>query len=294
MKPGRSLEKLIAYLERKLAAAGTGSVESPKLLLDKSTGRLREHDVVITLKSGHHSILIAVECRDRSRPVGVPQLEAFAKKCSETFIDKGVIVSPCGFTSTALIKSKALGIKCLSLDQVDVFPWIVGDLKLKQFHTSYKHIDITIIPENVFESKPTAFDLLIAGGETITTEHIRNSIFNAIIENKREHSQNIEDIQMGEKITRFRFDVPNLAIIDKKTGDIRRVRHIDAVVFSETIETEVLLVLQEYKDPTSDASIAQLAIAAVDLGFTKGRLVINNKLETGGEVVFIPDTDKPK
>lgn len=72
MKPGRSLEKLVAYLERHLADSGAVFVESPKRLPDKTTGKLREHDVVLTVNSGHHKILVAVECRDRSRPVGVP------------------------------------------------------------------------------------------------------------------------------------------------------------------------------------------------------------------------------
>ena len=80
MKKGRSLEKLVAYLERHLSANDLVTVESPKRLRDKSTGRLREHDVVLTLESGHHTMLVAIECRDRSRPVGVPQLEGFAKK----------------------------------------------------------------------------------------------------------------------------------------------------------------------------------------------------------------------
>ena len=147
MKPGRSLEKLIYYLDRHFADSDTVLVESPKRLPDKTTGKLREHDVVLTVTSGHHKIFVAVECRDRSRPVGVPQIEAFAKKCSETLVDKGVIVSPCGFTSTAMPKSKALGIRCLSLDQVDALPWMFSDFKFQQFNTSYKHFDFTVIPE---------------------------------------------------------------------------------------------------------------------------------------------------
>lgn len=39
--------------------------------------------------------------------------------------------------------------------------------------------------------------------------------------------------------------------------------------------------------------MAQLATADLDLGFTRGKLVINCKLETGGQVVFIP-SDKKK
>lgn len=289
MKPGRSLEKLIAYLERHFADSDTVLVESPKRLPDKTTGKLREHDVVLTVTSGHHKILVAVECRDRSRQIGVPQIEAFAKKCSETLVDKGVIVSPCGFTSTAMPKSKALGIRCLSLDQVDALPWMFSDFKFQQFHTSYKHFDFTIIPEENFLNKPKSFDLIDEHGESVSIEALRNVIFNAI----REHEKDPQKIQIGERTEKFRFIVPNLTIIEKETGISKKVKQINTVVLSETKVTEVPFVLQEYKDTTSKTAIAELAVAKVDFGFTKGRIVINHKLETGGEVVFIPDTEKP-
>lgn len=289
MKPGRSLEKLVAYLERHLAASGTVLVESPKWLPDKTTGKLREHDVVLTVTSGHHTILMAVECRDRSRPVGVPQIEGFAKKCSETLVDKGVIVSPCGFTLTALLKSKALGIKCLSLDQVDALPWMFSDFKFKQFHTSYKHFDFTVIPEEDFPNKPKAFDLINERGESLSVDDLRNSLFNAI----KGREKDPLNTETGEKAERFIFIVPNVTIIDKDTGISRKVKHINTVVSSETKVIEVPFVLQEYKDATSETAISQLAVAKVDFGFAKGSLVINHKLETGGEVVFIPDVDKP-
>lgn len=290
MKPGRSLEKLVAYLERYLAAPGTVIVESPKRMPDKTTGKLREHDVVLTVTSGHHTILVAVECRDRSRPVGVPQIEGFAKKCSETLIDKGVIVSPCGFTSTALLKSKALGIKCLSLDDVNAFPWMFSDFKFKQFHTAFNHFDFEIVPEENFPNKPKAFELVNDCDEVVPLDNLRNSLFNAI----KGRENNPVTPEIGEKAERFRFIVPNLMIRDKDTGIIRKVQHINAIVNSETKVEEVPFDLQEYKDATSKTAIAQLAIAKVDFGFAKGRFIINHSLATGGEVVFIPDADKPR
>lgn len=289
MKPGRSLEKLVAYLERHLVDSDAVLVESPKRLPDKTTGKLREHDIVLTVNTGHHKISVAVECRDRNRPVGVPQIEAFAKKCSETLVDKGVIVSPCGFTSTALSKSKALGIRCLSLDQVDALPWMFRDFKFQQFHTSYKHFDFTIIPEEDFLNKPKSFDLIDEHGQSVSIEALRNGIFNAI----KEREKDPQNIQIGERTEKFIFIVPGLTIINKETGISKKVKHINTVVFSETKVTEVPFVLQEYKDTTSKTAIAELAVAKVDFGFTKGRIVINHKLETGGEVVFIPDTEKP-
>lgn len=289
MKPGRSLEKLVAYLEKHFAASDTVTVESPKRLPDKTTGKKREHDVVLTVKSGHHIMTVAIECRDRSRPVGVPQVEAFAKKCAETLVNKGVIVSPCGFTSTALTKSKALGIRCLSLDQVNTLPWTIPNLEMNQIHSLYKHFDFKIIPEENFISKPRVFDVLDEHGNIVTIENLRNSIFNAI----RDHDPKPENLQAGERTEKFKIVIPNLTINDKETGIAKNVKYIDTVVKIETTVTKVPFVLQEYKDTRGKEAIAELAIAKVDFGPVKGRMVINHKLEKGGEIAFIPDAEKP-
>jgi len=77
MRAGRRLEKVVHYIESVVAGSENVTVESPKRLRDKTTGRLREHDVVVTVRQEHHTLIIALECRERSRPVGVPQVEAF-------------------------------------------------------------------------------------------------------------------------------------------------------------------------------------------------------------------------
>jgi hypothetical protein len=81
---GRDLQRIVHPIETALRQNPNIKVESPKRLVDKDTGRLREHDVVLTFTEGHHEILCALECRDRSRPVGVPAVEAFhnTMRCS--------------------------------------------------------------------------------------------------------------------------------------------------------------------------------------------------------------------
>ena len=98
---GKRLERVVAMLEGIFAGANA-TIEAPcRRLVDRDTGRLREHDVVITWDHGHHRIITAVECRDRSRPVGVPAIEAFADKCARTGVQSGVVVSAAGFANTA-------------------------------------------------------------------------------------------------------------------------------------------------------------------------------------------------
>jgi len=288
MKKGRSLEKLVAYLERYFAVDDMVTVESPKRLRDKSTGRLREHDVVLTITSGHHTVLVAVECRDRSRPVGVNQLEGFAKKCQETGIGQGVIVSPVGFTKTAPVKAKSLGIRCLSLDQVKVLPWLLCE-NVELYETSVVHIYFNIIPENDFDKTPEHYTLETDEGENITVDMLRSNLITAL--NKQKEEFPIKP-KLGTDVKRIKLVPKNLNIIDSGTGERERVRCIDTTAECKTEMTSIPFVLQEYRDSSDSGCIAQLATADLDLGVISGKLVINLKLETGGEIAFIPNDKK--
>jgi hypothetical protein len=118
-RAGRSLEILVANLEEALREDNRTQIQSPAFLPDKTTGNRREHDVLLVVDQGHHNLRIAMECRDRSRPVGVNQVEAFATKCRETGIDSAVIVSSSGFYASARKKAEGLGVRCLELKEVE-------------------------------------------------------------------------------------------------------------------------------------------------------------------------------
>ena len=243
MKKGRSLEKLVAYLEKHLSANELVTVESPKRLRDKSTGRLREHDVVLTINSGHHTVIVAIECRDRSRPVGVPQLEGFAKKCQETGVNQGVIVSPCGFTKTAAIKSQALGIRCLSLNQVEMLPWMLCE-HFEIYRTSYGHVDFNLITENAFKTKPKHFKLEIDEGEEITIDILRNNLI-SVLEKQRVDIPKKPDL--GNYIKKINLRPTNLTVIDSATGRREKVLQVNAAVHCTTELTKIPFILQEYR-----------------------------------------------
>lgn len=144
MGPGKNLERLIAALERVLAGS-SAKVEAPsRSLIDKDTGRRREHDVLITWDHGHHQIITAIECRDRSRPVGVPAVEAFADKCRATGVHSGVIVSARGFAASARKKAAALAISCMDLEEAESFDWLEID-SVSLHHRRFPHIDVRVM-----------------------------------------------------------------------------------------------------------------------------------------------------
>ncbi|MGD0819796.1 MAG: hypothetical protein ABSA71_03530 [Desulfomonilia bacterium] len=254
MRSGRSLEKLVLYLKRHRVGKGTVLIESPKRIRDKSTGRLCKHDVVLTINPGYHAVLVAIECRERGRPVGLSQLEAFAQKCSATSINKSVIVSSCGFTKTALCKAKALGIHCLPLEQIKSFPWFHCETKLRQIRTNYTHIDFAIIPEKDFVRKPASFMLINDDGETISPDILRDYLLAALIKRQGE----LCDLKTGDNVERIRMLPKNLSIIDIDTGITKKVRQINLVVYCKSEEMEQSFLLQEHKDTKPDTSYARL------------------------------------
>lgn len=133
-RPGQRFHNFVAILERMFAHNDGGTVASSLRLRDKDTGRLREHDVVIIRRTHHGPNLTAIECRDQGRKVGVPQIEAFAKKCERTGIHHGIVVSANGFASTACAKAKALNLTCMELAEAESFEWIRTVNIVGRFH----------------------------------------------------------------------------------------------------------------------------------------------------------------
>jgi hypothetical protein len=133
-RPGQRFHNLVAVLERMFAHQDGVTVTSSLRLPDKDTGRLREHDVVIIRHTHHGPNLTAIECRDQGRKVGVPQIEAFAKKCEKTGIHHGIVVAANGFTSTARTKAKALNLTCMDLAEAESFEWIRTVTIIGQFY----------------------------------------------------------------------------------------------------------------------------------------------------------------
>lgn len=143
-RKGKRLERLVAVLERTLAHSGA-RIEAPsRRLIDRDTGRAREHDVVIIWDHGHHQIITAVECRDRSRPVGVPEVEAFADKCERTGVHSGVIVSAMGFHSSARAKAEARSITCMELSEVEGFDWLGGGV-VYRYNRQFDILDVAVM-----------------------------------------------------------------------------------------------------------------------------------------------------
>jgi uncharacterized protein len=140
-REGTEFHRLVEMLERGVFSVPGATVQSPGYLRDKVTGRKREHDIVITYSLPYRSFVVAVECRDRKRPVDDTQVEAFARKCSKTGVDKGIIVSSSGFAPEALTDAAFCNIDCFTLEQVSQLEWVTPQV----FETLHRHVTATAV-----------------------------------------------------------------------------------------------------------------------------------------------------
>ena len=258
MKQGRSLELLVERLERLLTDDPSVDIESPKFLPDKQTNQRREHDVVLTYNKSHHELLVAIECKDRSRPVGVPDIEAFSSKCKSTGVNKGIIVSSSGFTKTALSKSSAESIKCLELKEIEtasfLLPEAVVVLHTKKFLTA----SYTPIFNQHALRVADDYDIFDPSGVLITDDIIKNNL--RLIEDKlphgklnEEHTETVllkmEGYYVVSKLKKLRHEITGILM------DITYIHEVEESQFTSRL----------YNDASINSSIAEIATAPLKI-----------------------------
>lgn len=287
LKAGKSLEVLVSSIERALANNDKISVESPKHIPDRITGDSREHDVVITVRGSHHKATIAIECRDRSRKITVNDVESFWSKCQDTGIDQGIIVSPKGFTKTAIQKATHKGIRCLQLSEVSSFNWLLASgittRTRRILHTAW-----TFFPDQDLVPPPTAFTILSADGEPVQSESLVAAAYAEFQKIDEDHCP----VGRGEK--RIVFTFPGLQLRDNIANKAYPIVKALAVVQYEVIEEFIPFKLVSYSSRQEGELITDAAVADVVLGGIKGKLMIVYKEGEGGHVVLVPERDDKK
>ena len=91
----------------------------------------------------------------------------------------------------------------------------------------------------------------------------------------------------GEK--RIVFNSPGLLMRDDTTGVTYKVVQALVVVHYELIEDFIAFKLVSYSNSPSGELITDAAIADLNLGGNKGKLMIVYKENEGGQVAFIPE-----
>jgi len=120
-KAFRELEILIANIQRQLAP--DSEVFHDVKLDGIHSKRKRQIDVLVKQNIGQYEISIIIDCKDYSRPIDVKGVEQFDGLLKDVGAQKGVLVCPKGFTSTAKTRAKGLQIDLYSIVDTDPNTW---------------------------------------------------------------------------------------------------------------------------------------------------------------------------
>lgn len=288
-KPGDTLHRVTEVLERVLNAERKIRIKAPGKLRDERTGQVREHDVLVEYELGHHSMVMSIECRDRSRPVGVPQLEAFYQKCRDTGIDRPVFVSSSGFAKTAIVKARSLRVECLSIELVEQFAWVLA----KGMHLFLRkpiQTDLTVFPAT--DEMPDLEGAIIVNVDDveITTE-ILNANIHKIMQKKEtkirpEDHEKIAELWEQERFT-VKFPGRNLFLKEKSGRKLPLKELVASTQFS--VERKLVpFTFQQYSNAESGAKIADAVIAEVEEDRLSGEFVIVHDEQNGSTIHWVP------
>lgn len=282
-KKGKSLERLITSIEKVLSYEKNVKVESPKRLTDRITGKLREHDVVLTVSQGHHLLTIAIECRDRSRPITVNQVEEFWMKCKDTGVDQGILVSSMGFYNTARKKADHYSIRCLDIEEVEQFDWLLAP-GIHSITTKIIHHHWFFSPEKDEIVEKENMEIIDQNGNLIGKEILASNAqkqLNKILPQPR------ESIEKGELKVKFPGD--GLFLKNAENGKTTPAKFAIAKIQYSVTDEIIPFSLMQYKDKSADENIADAAIAQLKLGENTGKFMIVYKEDKGGQVMYVPD-----
>jgi hypothetical protein len=275
-KDGKNLQRLVRTLESVLNNGQKVRIESPKRLPDKITGRLREHDVLLTFSLEHHELIVALECRDRSRPVGVGAVEEFRSKCESTDIHCGIIVSANGFTSTAIKKAAAYNIRCLGLHEVANFDWCLpSHITVRNRVLRGAHLQVLF---------PVGTDLngtvVTADGSPVSSDIINSWGVNALTQQSAELP-----FTVGDHIVNFFETSPNIFMSDGK--NVVRADQCTLRANYSVVMTESAFDFRQYLNASKGLDITQAAIAEIPIGDNSADFVLS-KDNSGISVAIVP------
>lgn len=120
----RDLEILVAKIQKQLAPKA--EVLHDVRLVGRKSKSNRQIDVLVKEQIGQYPIHIVIDCKDHARPVDVKGVEEFYGLLSDVGAQKGVLVCPKGFTSTAKTRAEELQLDLYSPVDTDPHKWQVS------------------------------------------------------------------------------------------------------------------------------------------------------------------------
>lgn len=119
-KDWKEFERVAVEVQKQLAP--DAKVCHSETIVGKS-GEHRKVDITVRQKIGACPVFIGMDCKYRTRPVSVGQVEAFQGQLDDVSADLGVIISNAGFTRTAKAVAARSRIVLQTLRQAEEADW---------------------------------------------------------------------------------------------------------------------------------------------------------------------------
>jgi hypothetical protein len=132
-------EKVVRDIQERM---GEGLDIEHDVSIQDSGGIERQFDVVCKGKLQNVDVLYVTECKHRSRPVDMDQVEAFNQKAISVNANIKAIYSKKGFRKNALILAKRYGINCYSICEDGI---TVNNKKKFGWHNFAKNIVVSLV-----------------------------------------------------------------------------------------------------------------------------------------------------
>lgn len=289
-RKGKDFENLIHAIENAWLESDDVQVESPKFVKDKTTGQMREFDVLITVKTRDYTNRIGIECRQRASKVASPEVEAFRTKCIDTDINKGIIVSSKGFSAPALKKAEAHNIECHVFEEALSANWIA----MKPFEKITRYNDsvsYTVCTKHKELFKDCDFELIDRTGIRAPS----SSVFKIMLPHlKRKCDEVFSDIrEPGPYEAVIKFNTPGLRITKVDSEENYAVDRIDALVKIRIQKEFVNGSLYSRKNKNTDEVLSEAATFPIEMNGIKANLVFTNRPDEGTKVMVVRSDENP-
>ncbi|MEA2586103.1 MAG: hypothetical protein QOF33_4188 [Thermomicrobiales bacterium] len=282
-RQGEDFHKLVAHLERAFAGQSDVSIEAPGYLLDKVTKRLREHDIVLTYRHPHKEVVVAIECRDRSRKVGEPEVEAFHTKCEITGVHKGIIVSSKGFSQDARSLATFKNIDCFTLEQIEQLEWVRPSFFTRiEWHFMGAHVVVHI--QDVIPLPMHLYHRLESGDiEEINVDDPSDFAYQVFQQTPR------ESLVDDQGVIHIELTNPNDFYLTDKNGEIHELSGL-----SVDIEYKIVIAVEPFtfyvfRDADGSQLYEAAAVKVDGLGHLSGRIMVTKDEKQGTRLHYMRD-----
>lgn len=119
---GKGFEILAESIYKKLCAARAYEKVEHDVKLPGHDGD-RQIDVLVTTNTIGLEIKIAIECKDYNCKISVGTVDAFHSKLMDIDVNKGILISKKGFSSTSIAKAKRLNISLFTAHEILSDEW---------------------------------------------------------------------------------------------------------------------------------------------------------------------------